>query len=165
MHPYWLSCGESRGNHDNVHRSHRMTAPNPKVQLLTSIHDRRYGRRPIALTQGSKRDPIPPFKFLGCTISPFCFKWFLISVDFVRTLASNKIHGILQTCISYQSVFLPFTNYIKMTGIHQSCGYTGWMENGVTRAAFNLEMAGDHSVVWRFCSPKITLSSPTWYLL
>ena len=32
---------------------------------LTSIHDGQHGRRPIALIQGSKRDLIPPLKFLA----------------------------------------------------------------------------------------------------
>ena len=59
-----LSRGESCGN-DNMRRLRRMIAPNPKVQKLTSICDGQYGGRPIALTQGSKRDSIPPFKFLG----------------------------------------------------------------------------------------------------
>ena len=46
-----------------------MIAPNPKVQLLTTIRDRQNGCHPIALTQGSKRDPIPPFKFLDLDTS------------------------------------------------------------------------------------------------
>ena len=34
---------------------------------LTSIRDGQYARRSIALTQGLKRDIIPPFQFLGNT--------------------------------------------------------------------------------------------------
>ena len=37
-------------------------SPNPKVRYLTSMRNGQYGRRPIALTQGSKRYPIPPLK-------------------------------------------------------------------------------------------------------
>ena len=63
-HAYRLSRGEPRGN-DNVRRSLRMIAPNPKAQWLPSIRDGQYARRFIAITQGSKRDTIPPLKFIG----------------------------------------------------------------------------------------------------
>ena len=52
--------GESRNN-DNVRRSRQMIAPNPKVQELTSICNKQYSRRPIALTQGSKKRPDSTF--------------------------------------------------------------------------------------------------------
>ena len=59
-----LSQGKSCGN-DNMRRLRQMIVPNRKVQKLTSIRKGQYGGRPTALTQGSKRDSIPPFKFLG----------------------------------------------------------------------------------------------------
>ena len=60
MLAFRLSPAEVHSN-DILRRLHKMTAPNAEIHELTFIHDRQYGPFPIALTQGSNRDPILPY--------------------------------------------------------------------------------------------------------
>ena len=59
-HTYLGYCTVKTRQH-KLHKSRQIIAPNPEVQLLTAIHDHQNGRRPIALTQESKKRPSSPF--------------------------------------------------------------------------------------------------------
>ena len=93
-----------------MRRSRPIIAPNLKVQQLASIRDSQYGHRPIALTQGSKRDPIPPVKFLVLTEMRYCeFNSSFLNWLWLFWILWFCFHWLALHCIWHSQ----FTNYVS----------------------------------------------------